>query len=228
MNRTKLSAILFASLFVAACGGDKPEPKTPDTEATPAASATADMPAPMSDKTGTDTGGGDKPAVDKPAPAPEKPSLAVAAMKFMPKAKGKKLEVKTDGSVMADGKAAGKIAGDHIEDSSGKALVTLGSDGALSGDNLKSGAKVSGDDVVADDGSKVTIADDGTVTVQDGAGKPQQVGKFENVGSAKKTAALIVVAWMMPKGASAVAAKPATPAKPAAPATKPAGGGKKK
>jgi hypothetical protein len=222
MHRTKFSALLFASLLVAACGGDKPEPKTPETETTPAAAATTDMPAPSGDKTGTDTAAtGDKPAGDAtttPAPAPEKPSLAVAAMKFTPKAKGKKIEVKADGSVMADGKAAGKIAGDHIEDSSGKALVTLGTDGALSGDNLKAGAKVSGDDVVADDGSKVTVGDDGTVTVQDGAGKPHAVGKFDNVGTAKKTAALIVMAWMMPHGAAAPAGKPA-----GKPGAKPAG-----
>lgn len=219
MHRTKISGILFASFLVAACGGENPEPKTPETEATPAASAPADMPPASGEKTATETAPApaDKP-VEKAAPAPEKPSLAVAAMKFTPKAKGKKLEVKADGSVVADGKAAGKIAGDHIEDSSGKALVTLGTDGSLSGDNLKPGAKVSGDEVVADDGSKVSVGDDGTVTVQDGAGKPQQVGKFDNVGSAKKTAALVVVAWMMPAKAAAAPAKPATPATPAKPA----------
>lgn len=226
MSPTKISAVLFASFVLAACGGDKPEVKAPEGETPAVASnAPADMPAPAST---TADKPADKPAdapADKPAAAPEKPSLAVAAMKFTPKAKGKKIEVKADGSVMADGKAAGKIAGDHIEDASGKALVTLGTDGALAGEGLKAGAKMSGDDVVAEDGSKVTVGDDGTVTVQDGAKKPEQVGKFENVGSAKKTAALIVVAWMMPKAAAAPAkpadkAAPAKPAKPATPAKK--------
>ncbi len=217
MSRAKLSAALLTTILaVVACGGkDKKPPATPDTDTSAAGDSGADMPASPGSDTASADGGSSTAAVtpDKPE---SKPPITLAAMKFTA-AKGKKpkaIDVKGDGSVTADGKPAGKVAGDHVEDAAGKTLVSVSNDGAISGDTVKPGLKFSGDDVVDDGGAKVvTVGDDGTVQVLAGK-KLDTWGKADGGGSAKRAAAIVAVAWLMP------------PAAPAAPA-KPAGGGKK-
>jgi len=219
MSRAKVSAAFLASLlaFAVACGAKKDKPPvTPDDTAKTDTDGGTDMPSTpgTDDKDGGGGGTGDT------KPPDVKPPITVAAMKFAI-AKGKKgpkaIEVKADGSVTADGKPAGKLAPDHVEDAAGKTLVSVSNDGAISGDKVAPGLKFSGDDVVGDDGAKlVTIGDDGTLQMM--AGKKMDTwGKFDGGGSAKKAAAVVAVAWLMPAPA---AAKP-----PAKPPAKP--GGKK-
>ncbi|AKU94103.1 Proline-rich protein [Labilithrix luteola] len=210
MFRTTLPLALSAILFAAACGGSDPAPKAPETE--PVASA-----APAPEPTPAPTAEAKPEAAPAPAaePAPAPVSIAVAAMKFTPAKKGKTkaLEIKGDGSIQQDGKPFLKISGDHVEDASGKTLVTVGSDGALTGD-VKSGLKLVGDDIVGDD-AKISVGDDGTATITLGK-KSESFGKFEGGAGAKKAAALVtLVLGGVPKDAAKPAEK-AAPAKPAA------------
>ena len=212
MSRAKLSALALASIFalVAACGGkkDKPPVTRDTTDTAKGDDGGADMPSSSGGSSDTsDGGGGSTASTDKPADAP-KPAITVAAMKFTA-AKGKKpkaIEIGGDGTVKADGKAAGKVAPDHVEDAAGKTLVSVSNDGAITGDTVKAGLKFSGDDVVDDSGAKVvTVSDDGTVQVMAGK-KMDTFGKWDNASASKKEAAVVAVAWQMP---------PAAPAKPA-------------
>lgn len=217
MSRAKLSALAIASIFAlaAACGGKKDKPPvTPDTTDTSKGDdGGADMPATSGGS--SDTDGGATASTDKPADAP-KPPITVAAMKFTAAAgkKPKAIEIGADGSVKADGKPAGKVAGDHVEDAAGKTLVSVTNDGAISGDTVKAGLKFSGDDVVDDSGAKVvTVGDDGSVQILAGK-KMVAYGKWDNASASKKEAAVVAVAWQMPPAAPAAPAKPAGKPKP--------------
>ena len=207
-----LSILAAAGLvFTVACGGNEPQPQTPESEPM-TASTTPDMPAPA-------------PTVAEPAPAapaepppPPNAEIKLAAFKIAP-SKGKAIEVKEDGSIMSGGKPAGKIAGDHIEDTAGEPLVTLGSDGSVTGKNVTGSWKFEGDELVGEGGKKVSVADDGTInSLKDEKAKPEKWGKADaGAKEAKQTAALVAVAWLMPKPApeKKAAEKPA-----AAPAEK--------
>jgi hypothetical protein len=218
MSGAKLSALVIASVLAlaAACGGKKDKPPvTPDETASKGDDGGTDMPSSSGGSGDSDGGGGDKTAGGDVTAPPAKAPITVAAMKFTA-AKGKKpkaIEVKGDGSVTADGKAAGKVAGDHIEDAAGKTLVSVSNDGAITGDSVKAGLKFAGDDVVDDSGAKiVTVGDDGTVTIASGK-KSDAVGKWDNASASKREAAVVAVAWQMPPAAAAPA-KPAGKPKP--------------
>ncbi|MCL2722935.1 MAG: hypothetical protein FWD69_00720 [Polyangiaceae bacterium] len=189
MFRSKLLFAIPALLLAAACGGSEPPPKSPDTEPV-ATAAPTDIPPPAA-TAATET----TPPADTTPVAPAVQKIDIAAMKFTPSkkwAKAKSFEIKGDGTVAsADGKTLLKIDGDHIEDASGRTLVTVGADGALMGD-FKNSLKFSGDDIVGDN-EKISIGDDGTATMTHGK-KSEAFGKFDSATGSKKTAALVVLA----------------------------------
>jgi hypothetical protein len=220
MFRQKSLFALSALLLTAACGGSEPAPKAPESETTEAATA-----APTETPPPAPAGATDSPPPPEAAPAPPQPKIDVAAMKFSPKrgAKARPFEVKGDGSVTGhDGKKLLQISGDRIEDASGKTLITLGADGALMGE-FRGSLRMMGDDVVGDD-EKISVGDDGSVTMTYGK-KTETIGKFDNVAGSKKTAALVMLAFhamhheqhhaAMPKapGKHPAAAKPASKVK---------------
>lgn len=209
---------LFALFTVAACGGKKP-PAPPSMEALDA-SADADMPAPpstvgLTNDAGSSSGGGSTGMSDTP-PAPASIALPTATAKAT--LKGKKpgaVEIKADGSVSVAGKMIGKISGMAMQNADGKDLLKVGSDGAVTTDAGTAYGSFTGDELTLAKGDKVSVGDDGAVTMTT-AGKAAPLGKFENLGAAKKAAALAVAFVNAPPAAE----KPATPAKPAG---KPAG-----
>ena len=200
---------LFALLTTAACGSKKP-PTPPSMDSIDASDT--DMPAPSSTvATAADAG----PPAD--AAAPGVPDPGAAATLALPTAtakialKGKKpgnVELKSDGSVMSAGKLAGKISGMALQNADGKAVLTVGSDGAVTADGAAYGS-FAGDELTLAKGDKVGIGDDGTITMTTG-GKAAALGKFENVGAAKRASVLAVAFVVAPPAAG----KPATPAKP--------------
>jgi len=211
---------LFALLTVAACGGKKP-PAPPSMEAVDASAA--DMPAPpstvgLTSDAGPSSDGGSTATADPP-PAPANIALPTATAKAT--LKGKKpgaVEIKADGSVSSGGKMIGKIAGMAMQNADGKDLLKVGSDGAVTTDSGAAYGSFTGDELTLAKGDKVSVGDDGAVTMTT-AGKAAPLGKFENLGAAKKAAALAVAFLNAPPAAE----KPATPAKPAGkPAGKPA------
>jgi hypothetical protein len=217
----KSSFAVLAILSTVACGGSKPA-VTPPLEPTPPA-ATADMPAPPSTDA-TETAA--KPA-DGPAPGVPDPSAAPATL-ALPKdtakiaMKGKKaasVEVKPDGTVSNGGKAVAKVTGMALQSpDGGKTFLTVGSDGAVTTGEGGAYGSFSGDDLTMTKGDKLSLGDDGTLTMTTG-GKAAPLGKFDGAGTAKRSAVLAAAFVIAPPAAE----KPAAAAKPAAakPAAKP-------
>jgi len=133
------------------------------------------------------------------------------ALKITPAKAGKvkSIEVSSDGSITADGKPVGKVSGDGVADASGTSLLSVGSDGSVTGGNAPAGAKFgSSDELSSDDGSKLTVNDDGTITHQKPkAKKADTVGKVDGASSSgKREAALVALAWLLGKPPAAAAA----------------------
>ena len=212
---TKYSLVaipLFALLTTAACGSKKP-PAPPSTDSLDAAAGT-DMPAPPSTVASEGDAGPPSDAGGSATPPPAaSATLALPTATAKVALKGKKpgnVELKSDGSVMSGGKAVGKISGMALQNADGKSVLTVGSDGAVTSDGATAYGSFTGDELTLAKGDKLGIADDGTVTMTTG-GKAAPLGKFENVGAAKRAAVLAVAFVVAPPAAE----KPAAPVKPA-------------
>jgi hypothetical protein len=205
--RVFVGAIMMGLVFTAAaCGGDRKGARSPDDVAeTSSAGAKEDMPAspdgtaaPSSTPSTTDTHTGAAGGM-----------LAIAPMKLTaanPGKDDKPVELLADGSVVVGGKTVAKIKGDEIASTGGTSMVTVGVTGALVGNGVKSGLKFEGDEVTGEDGSHLSVADDGTITsTKDGKADP--VGKVEGGTTAKRTALVLAVLWLPPPGAPAAAPK---------------------
>ena len=191
-----LASVLVLSLGAAACGGDPKPAQSPESNAgITETSAKEDMPPPPAKE-------GDAPA----APADETAAgagpgggvIKVAAMKLAPVKKGKNdkaVELKEDGTVTIDGKPAATIKGDQVDSTGGTSMLTIGVDGSLVGNGVKSGMKFEGDDVVSEGGVKLSVGEDGTITATKD-GKSEAIAKVEGGASAKRAALILAVLWM--------------------------------
>jgi len=138
--------------------------------------------------------------------------IKVAAMKLAPVKKGKNdkaIELKADGTVTVDGKPAAKFKGDQVDSTEGTSMVTIGVDGSLVGNGVKSGLKFEGDDLTTADGNKLSVADDGTINVTTKDGKTDAVAKAEGGGGAKRAALIMLALYLSSEPAPAAAATPA-------------------
>lgn len=230
----KISALALVISALAACGGDKPVVKAPDSDPAAAAGGKEDMPAPAATTAPTDkpaTPEGTVSGVADPNAAPTTLSLPPSTAKIA--MKGKKpanVELKSDGTVTNGGKAVAKVTGMKLESPDGKTLLAVEKDAVNTGDGAAYGT-FSGDELtITKAGDKVALGDDGTLTWT-AAGKATPLGKFEGAANAKRAAVLAAAIVVAPpaaeKPAAPAGAKPAAApaaAKPAAaPAAKPAG-----
>src|SRR5262249_36213108 len=94
-----------------------------------------------------------------------------------------------------DGKPAAKMKGDQVDSVGGTSMLTIGVDGSLVGNGVKPGYKFEGDDLSGENGLKLTVGDDGTITATKD-GKSEEVGKAEGGSSAKRAALVCAVLWM--------------------------------
>ncbi len=181
-----------AALLLACGGGDNPPPNTADNA--PSASAPVDTAPAPADTTPTPEPSASAPPADTtPPPPPAPPPITVSALKFTASGPGfVSAELQADGSIVVKGKTVAKINNNEVDDPAGKALFSVGTDGSLSGDGLEKKASFSGDDLTGDEGVKISIADDGTVSFTGPKGKTKKIGKIDNVGSAKRAAAIVV------------------------------------
>ena len=164
------------------------------------------------------------PSTSQVAPPPEtpKPTITASAFKITPNkgTKAKSVEVKADGSIMADGKADGKFTASELQDAEGKTVATVAQDGTISSPTMTATAKFNDKNDIEVDGKPViTIGDDGIVKIADAKGKAQPAPvKVEGLSAdGRRAAALVVMEYLF----KPVAAKSAPPA-----ATPPAGGSK--
>jgi len=109
------------------------------------------------------------------------------------------LELKADGSLVADGKPVGKITGAEMDDASGQAIVAINGDSTIKvtgASSQSSTAKLNDKDAIEVNGATIiSVADDGTVSVMGADGKPDPKGKMKFTGftpAARRTACLIV------------------------------------
>ena len=139
--------------------------------------------------------------------------IQIAAMKLVPAKKAKDdkpVELKADGTIVVDGKPFAKVAGDQVDAlDGGGTLVTVGVDGSLVGQAVKPGFKFDGDDLVTDTGAKLSIGDDGTITMAKDD-KAETLGRLEGGEKAKRAALIVIVLTMKP---TATASPPAGKAK---------------
>jgi hypothetical protein len=225
-----LGILTIASLIgvlALACGSDKkaksPESNTGITET----SSQPDMPpSPTKEDPSAKSAGEKDPSTTTAGPAGG--MIPLAALKVVPAKKekpagkdksasasnaaDKPIELKADGTVLYDGKAVAKIAGDQVQDTTGNTLVTVGVDGSLVGNGVKAGMKFQGDDLVAEGGNKLSIADDGTLSATKD-GKTEAIGKIEGGTTAKRAALIVVAVWMMSSGAPGTSMSPSTTTK---------------
>ncbi|MDB4941791.1 MAG: hypothetical protein JWP97_1325 [Labilithrix sp.] len=215
---TFASVSLLALLATAACGSKKPA-HPPESDALDA-SASADMPG-MPDTTGSVDGGATGSSASSDSTPPPAATLSLPTANAKAALKGKKaLELKADGTVSSGGKAVAKISGMTLQNADGsKSLLNVGGDGAVTaGESATAYGSFSGDDLTLAKGDKVSVGDDGTVSWTSGAGKAATLGKFENLGGAKRAGALAVAFVVAPPAAEKAAApagkKPADTKKP--------------
>jgi hypothetical protein len=101
---------------------------------------------------------------------------------------------------MVDGKQVGRVTSDHVEDANGTTLLSVSRDGSVSGNTSPTAYRFGvADELASDDGTRISVADDGTISYQKPkAKKPETYGKIEGMSSSgKREAALIVAAWVL-------------------------------
>jgi len=200
---TVIAAVAALAMGISACGGDEAPPPKTQEEAVPAAPP---PPPPAPDPVAATP----PPAPEPPPPPPPPPAISVVALKITPAKAGKvkAIEVSSDGAITADGKPVGKVSADSVSDASGTTLLSVTSDGAVSGSSAGAGLKFSAsDELSSDDGLKVTVNDDGTITHQKPkAKKADTVAKVDGASSSgKREAALVTLAWLLGKPPAAAA-----------------------
>lgn len=198
---------LLLALTTAACGG----PKKPITPTADTAEAGVDMPGDSGAVATADGGASsDTPGVPEPTPAPAALALPSATAKIA--MKGKKpatIEIKPDGTVSNAGKAVAKLSGMALQNADGgKALLTVDVTGSVTTEGGGAYGSFTGDELTLAKGDKLAIADDGVVNMTTGA-KAAPLGKFENLGAAKRAGLLAVAFIVAPPAAEKPAAKPA-------------------
>ncbi len=232
----KLSLLFVASVIAVgsayACGGGDEPAKNPNDMASASAS-TATPAASSADATPSATASVTATATATTPPVPEAPPLAIDGLKITGKGKDGKpvsIEVKADGTVtgMKDGKAMpiGQFVKNEIKDDKGATIFAVAADGKVTSPMLSGGTMQFNDkdELVVDGKPAITIADDGTPSVTNGAKTEKAPFKFEKLPPKSKRAAVVLVAMMLFARAQAsappaVSVGPATSAAPKASAS---------
>lgn len=198
-TRLFLTSAFTLSLAATACGGNTKPAEIPENNAgIIETSAKEDMPPPPASE-------GEAPTTTATATTdaaenagPNGGVIKLAAMKLTPIKKGSKdkpVELKEDGTVTIDGKPAATIKGDSVDSSSGTSMLTVGVDGSLVGNGVQPGYKFEGDELVNENGSKLTVDDEGTVSMTKD-GKREPIVKAEGGAASKRAALVATVLWM--------------------------------
>lgn len=196
-TRLFLASALVLSLAATACGGGSKPAEAPESNAgITETSAKEDMPPPPANESDAPAA----PATDTAAKnaGPAGGVIKLAAMKLTPVKKGSKdkpVELKADGSVTIDGKPAATIKGDSVDSSGGTSMLTVGIDGSLVGNGVQPGYKFEGDELVNENGTKLSVDDEGTISVTKD-GKSEPLVKAEGGAASKRAALVATVLWM--------------------------------
>lgn len=214
-NRFFAVSAVVAGLALAACGDQ--------AATTPSGSAAGSTKPASSTKPTTST----KPATSASA-APSAsaasepgPDFKFAAMKIT--IDKHTIELKDDGTVLADGKEAAKFVKNELKSTDGKHTVSVAKDGLITWDGKnEKGLKFDEKDNVAtgDKKGSISVGDDGKVTMtkQDGTPEKDQVAFTGFKPEARRAAGIILLMFLMSsEGASSTPSASAAPAASAAP-----------
>jgi len=210
-----VSALSASGIFAFACGGGNADS---NANTTPSASAPATSAAPT--QTASATASASAAPTETVAPPAPPPPLVVSAMKFMPGGGLKAtIELKDDGSILANGKPAGKIVGAELHDKDGNLLISVAADGSVTLQGATKTPKFDDKDtLVTPDGATFSIDDKGVVKLTGADGKPDKdSGKVKITSfkpTARRAAIVVLLGMLMPAktsstGASAPSASPA-------------------
>jgi hypothetical protein len=87
----------------------------------------------------------------------------------------KPIELKDDGTLFVEGKAAAKFVGAELQDATGKTLISVAADDTVRIDGVSSTMKFDlKDDLLLEHGNRVGIADDGSVILTTSTGAPDK------------------------------------------------------
>jgi hypothetical protein len=129
--------------------------------------------------------------------AEDGPALIFDGLKLTPTeadAKVKRVTVKADGSIVSDGKPAGKIVKNEIQDAAGVTLFKVMKDGTVTGPAVNTRLRFNGkDELVDEDGRKLIVADDGTARYEQGDKRKPARLKIEGVSVKTRRAAVLLV-----------------------------------
>jgi hypothetical protein len=239
--KTSIYLAIVCGAFLA-CGGNQPAPEA-DIPASPAVDGPSDMP-PADDVAAASAAPTAEPA---PAPAPEAPPLTLGAFKMtITGKKAKTIEVAADGTAKAGKDALPfKFVKNELQDDKGQWIARVQADGTLEVRMVeremkegkvtsekerveKFGKFVDGDALESDKG-KLTLGDDGVVSVlKAGAAKPEPAVKEIKLSGVKpetRRAAIVLFIGLTSSGTmttdSSQASAPAAPKAGAAKAPEP-------
>jgi hypothetical protein len=143
--------------------------------------------------------------------ADEGPALVFDGLKLSPtnaNTKLKSVQVKADGSITGDGKALGKIAHNEIKDPAGATVYKVLTDGTVTGAGVNKKIKFNDkDELVGEGGLKITIAEDGTATLDRGGKSEPAPLKIEGVSAKNRRAAILLVSYLLFTPAKTTSAK---------------------
>jgi hypothetical protein len=145
--------------------------------------------------------------------APPGPALVVVPMKLTIAMLKGTLEIRKDGTAVADGKPFASISGPSLLDRDGKTLITVLADGTMRLDG-PSARFDAADSAVIDSGAKMTVRDDGVVQMFTPAGKADSMSgkmKFQGFKPAARRAATVFVLGFFLLQDRAAGATPAGP-----------------
>lgn len=220
-----VGALAATGVLAFACGGGNSEGGGGGTTPSATAPATSAAPSASTAMTATAT------ATATTPPTPAAPPLTVMAFKMTDAKSKKTVEVKDDGSVMAEGKVVAKFVGAELQDKDGKSLMGVAADGSVTAMGQTKPAKFNDKDELLVGGGTIFIGDDGVLKLVGPDGKPDKdSGKIKLTGfkpQARRAATVFVMAMFMaspdPKSTTptVASAAPATAsAKPASTAKK--------
>jgi len=210
-----VGALAATGVLAFACGGGSSESGGATTPTSASASATPPAASSVAQATSA--------SASASAATPPAPPLTVSPMKLTSVDGKHVIELKEDGSILADGKPVAKITGAELQDKDGKTLVAVLADSTVKVAGGDKPAKFSEkDELVLPDGAKMFVADDGTVKLFNPDGKPDKdSGKLKLTGfkpTARRAATVFVVTMMLSQPPQST---PATSASASGPAAKP-------
>lgn len=192
--KTWMILVVVGTAWSMSCGGGGEPPKTASTGTPAATSSTPPVESATPPAASSAAASATTPPPEEPPPALVYEGLKITATK----GKLKTIEVKADGTIVADGKTIGSFSKNELRDESGTAVYSVAKDGTVGGKDVNKKASFSSsDELQSEDGSKLTVDDKGTVNWMKSNGKNEPAPlKIAGVNAKNRRAAILLVVYL--------------------------------